>query len=530
MNKINSRKHPEWLKSDIKLSIGVLVSNNIDTIRKCMDSLKPILDSVNSELIIVDTVEEGQSDGSLAVAEEYADKVYHFSWCNDFAAARNVCIDHAEGEWFLYVDDDEWFDDVQELIHFFLSGECERYAQGVYNIRNYDAEGSYTLAMVSRLFRRTKDTRFAGKVHEELTNVYLPKKMFSFCANHSGYAFKNEEERLNKQNRNVSLLEAEIKECGLDSARAAQMVQELLSRTATAKKGYELCMQYIAELEPTGQLDRSSGQWLLVASARYFSLTEQQDGLFRQAAWLYERFSLSQMAEIALAVTVVFPAVLKDRADLVAEYSAKYFAAWDWQKEHPQEALLQLQLDFPAFLTEEYYQKMIYIAAVTANNNHNYPLANAYLKRLPWNEESFERARYAEVLKQTLDGLKKMQKWNQAEELVNMLVQAQEILEVRLRKQVAESAIATSTVPDALSESRELMQCMLEAAQAIRNLTRELSGEEAELSRVLEVLGRQVQECVQGTDTAELTGRVMGWKRLCGEIAEEFGKSKEGSN
>ena len=72
MGKIGTK--PAWVKSDITLSIGVLVSNNIDTIRGCMESLRPLLKQVNSELIIVDTVGEKQSDGSLAIAKEYADK------------------------------------------------------------------------------------------------------------------------------------------------------------------------------------------------------------------------------------------------------------------------------------------------------------------------------------------------------------------------------------------------------------------------------------------------------------------------
>jgi len=523
MEKMKDGIKQEWIKSNVTLSIGVLVSNNIGTIRRCMESLQPILDQVSSELIIVDTVGEDKSDGSFAVAKAYANKSCYFPWCNDFAAARNVCIDHAEGEWFLYVDDDEWFDDVQELIDFFRNGECERYAQGVYNIRNYDAEGNYTLALVSRLFRRTKATRFVGRVHEEMINVYLPKKLFSFCAGHSGYAFENEEERKKKQNRNVSLLETEIKECGLNSARAAQMVQELLSYSETAEEGYKRCMQYIEELKPTGQLKKPSGQWLLVAGARYFSQVGKTEDLFLHAAWLWEQFELSQTAEVALAVTVIFPAVVNDRMDLAAEYAEKYFAAWDWLKEHPQEALLQSQLDFPAFFTEEYYQKIIYIAAVTANCKHNYRLANSYLKRLPWEQEGFERARFAEVLKQTVDGLKMMQKWNQAEELVQMLIQVQELLEVRLWAQAANASVATEEV----SENRNLMQCMLEAAQTIKSITHGLPGGETEVSQVLEVFYEQVQEGVQITDAAKLAGRMAEWKRLCAEIAKMFEKNKE---
>ena len=400
---------PKWVQSPIKLTIGILVSNNIKTIRRCLDSLQPILTGVKSELIIVDTVGEEQSDGSLAIAKEYTDKIYHFDWCNDFAAARNVCMENASGEWFLYVDDDEWFEDVQEIIEFFNSEACNKYCQGLYQIRNYDVDGTYTTATVSRFLRRTETMRFIGKVHETVTEIYLPQKMFSIVAGHSGYAFETDEEREKKQQRNVGILSQEIKEEGLNSSRAAQMVQELLNRPQTAAKGFEQCLKYIGKLAPTGQLNLPSGQWLLLASARYFSIVRNYEELFYQAEWLRDNFQLSQTAELALAVTVIFPAVEKDRMDLVERYAEIYLNSWDWIKSHEEEALAQLQLDFSSFLDEKYYQKIIYVAAVTANYYNKYYLANAYLKRLPWGQVEFKCDKFEKLLEQTLDAIKRIQ-------------------------------------------------------------------------------------------------------------------------
>lgn len=95
----------QLITSDIKLTIGMLVSNRIQYIRKVMEGLKPLLDAVPSELIVIDT-KGSETDGSIEIVKEYTDKIYSFTWCNDFSATRNICFEHAKGEWYLYQDDD----------------------------------------------------------------------------------------------------------------------------------------------------------------------------------------------------------------------------------------------------------------------------------------------------------------------------------------------------------------------------------------------------------------------------------------
>ena len=42
-------------KKEVLLSITMLISNRPDTLEKCLNSLKPLLDGISSELILVDT-------------------------------------------------------------------------------------------------------------------------------------------------------------------------------------------------------------------------------------------------------------------------------------------------------------------------------------------------------------------------------------------------------------------------------------------------------------------------------------------
>ena len=107
-------------ENQIKLTISILVSNRKDTVPKCLESLRPLLEQVESELIITDT---GCDDDLVEFMRQYTDNIVKFKWCKDFAAARNVGLDMAKGQWFMFIDDDEWFEDVSELIAFFKSEE-----------------------------------------------------------------------------------------------------------------------------------------------------------------------------------------------------------------------------------------------------------------------------------------------------------------------------------------------------------------------------------------------------------------------
>lgn len=210
---------------NIQLSISLLVSNSIDTIRKCMESLVPILKNIPSELIVVDT---GGTDGSIEIAKEYADLIVPFTWCNDFAKARNAGLEKAKGEWFLYLDDDEWFEDVSEIITFFKSKEYLQYKSAIYPVRNYqDRKGSrWTESRCHRMVKITKETKFVSPIHEVLTPRPLPQKFFNCFAHHYGYVFENEEERIKHCDRNISLLEEVLKKEKNDQRLRMQLAQE----------------------------------------------------------------------------------------------------------------------------------------------------------------------------------------------------------------------------------------------------------------------------------------------------------------
>ena len=194
------------------LTISVLISRNYEGVKRCLDSLRPILANVSSELILTDT---GCGKEVRDLIEEYTDHIIDFKWVDDFSAARNAGLREAKGEWFLYVDDDEWFDDVSELVEFFNSRECDKYNVAFYVQRNYiDDKGiDYKDHNVDRIIRNVSGLHFEGRVHEAYTGVDIgQKKSLKTFVHHYGYVYKNQEEKEAKNNRNRKLLELECQD------------------------------------------------------------------------------------------------------------------------------------------------------------------------------------------------------------------------------------------------------------------------------------------------------------------------------
>lgn len=210
------------------LSISLLVSDRPDTLQRCLDSLNRIRENITSELIIVNT---SHNDAIRAIIEKYTDKIIDFEWCDDFAKARNAGLSLAIGEWFLTLDDDEWFVEVQPLLDFFQSGEYRRYGCANYLVRNfYDIKyRHYSDAWVSRMIRLSKDTHYESKIHEYLYPVHGECKNIEALAYHSGYIYIDEEARLKHFKRNSRLLEKMIEEEPERMRWRVQLLQEYRS-------------------------------------------------------------------------------------------------------------------------------------------------------------------------------------------------------------------------------------------------------------------------------------------------------------
>ena len=149
----------------LPISVCMIAKNEDNHIEECLKRLKPC----RFEVIVVDT---GSVDRTVEIAQRYADKVFHFAWCDDFSAARNFSIQQASNDWVLIIDCDEYLENVNLAD---LEEAIDRNSRSVGMIvRNnpYSIQGvrSIMSERIGRLFNR-RYCHFEGIIHEQVCTL-----------------------------------------------------------------------------------------------------------------------------------------------------------------------------------------------------------------------------------------------------------------------------------------------------------------------------------------------------------------------
>ncbi|MGG3856041.1 glycosyltransferase [Caldifermentibacillus hisashii] len=185
------------------LSICMIVKNEENLLRRCLDSIKGIAD----EIIIADT---GSVDKTKDIALEYTDMVFDYTWEDDFSKARNFAASKASGEWIFVIDADE-FVDRDSFIKFKedLKNNPPDYNILAVQIVNFvGINGKDTsLNYHERLYKNDGLISYYRSIHELLKHKESKERRgFSdFQIYHSGY-MKNIINEKEKSNRNLTLL------------------------------------------------------------------------------------------------------------------------------------------------------------------------------------------------------------------------------------------------------------------------------------------------------------------------------------
>lgn len=235
------------------LSIGMIVKDEIRCLERCLKSLEPLRQAVPSELIIADT---GSTDGTRALAAQYADILFDFAWCNDFAAARNAVMERATGVWYLSIDADEFFDeDIRELVDYFTTPQRSKADVCTLTIRNYntpDMLGQYTDFAAVRILRMSTGLRYEGPIHEHWPlKEGMPWYPFSqTILHHDGYAFGTGEDSIKKAVRNLEILEPQLRKTpDVSGGQLLECLDSAISIPEKAKYYAKECVSWLSSHE-----------------------------------------------------------------------------------------------------------------------------------------------------------------------------------------------------------------------------------------------------------------------------------------
>jgi len=153
------------LPKNPRLSVCMIVRDEEKMLPLCLKSVQNVAD----ELIVVDT---GSRDNTISIAKDFGAKVFHFKWCDDFAAARNESLKHATGDWILQIDADEKLSgsSVPLLKKAMLNRFCLLYLITC----DYGVKSRFTrFCKVGRFFRNHPRVRYSRPYHETIrTSVH----------------------------------------------------------------------------------------------------------------------------------------------------------------------------------------------------------------------------------------------------------------------------------------------------------------------------------------------------------------------
>lgn len=185
----------------------MMIKNEEKNLRRCLDSLHALRESIPSELIIVDT---GSEDNSVSIAKEYTESVYFHPWDDDFSGMRNTTIGYARGSWVFIIDADEELEEDQGIIDFFKRDIPKNIAGAVINAKNLTSsqigQSKYIVSLKTpRIFRKTKDFHYDGIIHN-IPVVHGTLVEIEATLLHYGYIANDRELMERKFQRTSSLL------------------------------------------------------------------------------------------------------------------------------------------------------------------------------------------------------------------------------------------------------------------------------------------------------------------------------------
>lgn len=226
----------------MKLSIPIIVKNEEKNLERTLRALEELRNKLKCEVIVVDT---GSIDKTLEIAKKYTDNVYEHKWTGDFSEMRNLSLRYCTGEWILVLDADEVLENPEDIIAFLQSDISETVNSATVKIVNSSGSSEKVMneTSVVRMFKKSANVKYVGKIHEQPINIY-PTVKTNIKFRHYGYSNDDYELMIYKFKRNTELLKEELK-CADDNKKIYILFQ--LSKSYDMANKNEISLKYIEE-------------------------------------------------------------------------------------------------------------------------------------------------------------------------------------------------------------------------------------------------------------------------------------------
>lgn len=146
----------------MKISLCLIVRDETRFLQGCVDSCRPCVD----EIVIVDT---GSVDETPVLARRLATSFHQVAFDGDFSAARNEALEHATGDWILFLDADERL--IPGEIGGLVAG-LENAPPDVLGMRlmryNFFSDGGFYTGRELRVFRNLPTIRYRRRINESV--------------------------------------------------------------------------------------------------------------------------------------------------------------------------------------------------------------------------------------------------------------------------------------------------------------------------------------------------------------------------
>jgi Glycosyl transferase family 2 len=190
-----------------RIALVMIVRNESRCLARCLSSVQPWVD----QLIVLDT---GSTDDTVAIAQAHGALVGHFTWVDDFSAARNAALALSDADWNLVLDADETLvAGGEELAR--LRTQVPDFVGSIEVNSDYQLDpATGHMARAASWLPRVlpRGVRFEGRIHEQPVHAGLRKRL-NIQVSHDGYL---PELMAAKGSRNQLLLEQALKESPQD--------------------------------------------------------------------------------------------------------------------------------------------------------------------------------------------------------------------------------------------------------------------------------------------------------------------------